>query len=432
MSESKKIDKNSLSDRYSTNPTEYIIYYMKKLNIILTWLLKIIIILMKYKTSNKKEAVLLFSGGRDSSLAAVQLIEMGFEIHLLTFDNGATQDIAKSNLRLSEFDNNVKMNIIKRKIVNSRELFKKIALTCLEKDIVSYKTNLICMGCKMAMHTISLNYCLKNGIGVIADGYTYYQREWPEQMPPAIKEIKKFHNKYGIEYINPVYNLKSKETAKEKLTSCNLSVDSLEGECIFGGTFSTPNEMDVVEYIKEKIKICEKYLSIEQPSYDFEKYEEAIVVSFCLLNQFMRADGAKKYTKNLHVPILEWAIDNNIAIIPLPCPEYSYEGINRKAAGIEKYDTPDYNKHCKELANKVIPLLKDHTDKGIYIKAIVGVDGSPSCGVNYSINNSKKIKRPGIFINKIMNQSANLNLNFIGIHLGKKDYFHDFELFKLD
>jgi predicted subunit of tRNA(5-methylaminomethyl-2-thiouridylate) methyltransferase len=292
----------------------------------------------------KKEAVLLFSGGRDSSLAAVRLIEMGYEIHLLTFDNGAIEDIARSNLRLAEFNDEIKKNIITRKIINCKELFKKIALFGVEKDIKSFKTNLICMGCKMAMHTISVNYCLKNDIKVIADGYTYYQREWPEQMPKAIEEIRNFHSKYGIEYINPVYDIKSKENAKERLALNELSVDSLEGKCVFGGTFSTPIETDVVEYIKAKIDICENYLSIKQPISHNEKYEEAIAVSFCIMDQFMRAKGAKIYKKNLHTPILEWAINNNIAIIPLPCPEYSFEGIDRRAAGIEKYDIPKLSK----------------------------------------------------------------------------------------
>jgi adenylyl- and sulfurtransferase ThiI len=36
----------------------------------------------------KKEAILLFSGGKDSFLAACQLIENGFKIHMVTFENG--------------------------------------------------------------------------------------------------------------------------------------------------------------------------------------------------------------------------------------------------------------------------------------------------------------------------------------------------------
>lgn len=378
----------------------------------------------------KKEAVLLFSGGRDSSLAAVRLIEMGYEIHLLTFDNGAIEGIARSNLRLGEFNEKIKKKIITRKIINCKELFKKIALFDIEKDIESLKTNLICMGCKMAMHTISVNYCLKNDIKVIADGYTYYQREWPEQMPKAIEEIRDFHDKYGIEYINPVYDIKSKENAKEKLALHKLSVDSLEGKCIFGGTFSTPIETNVVEYIRAKIDICENYLSIKQPIFHHEKYEEAIAVSFCVMDQFMRAKGAKMYKKNLHTPIIEWAINNNIAIIPLPCPEYSFEGIDRSAAGIERYDTPKYRKHCEELASRAINLLKDHINKGIKIKAVVGVDGSPSCGVNYSTKNTVNFYGPGIFMNEMMIQSINLKLKFLGINLGRKDYLNEIELFK--
>jgi predicted secreted protein len=91
---------------------------------------------------------------------------------------------------------------------------------------------------------------------------------------------------------------------------------------------------------------------------------------------------------------------------------------------------PNYRKHCKELANRAINLLKDHINKGIEIKAVVGVDGSPSCGVNYSTKNTVNVYRPGIFINEMMIQSINPKLKFLGINLGSKDYLNEFELFK--
>ncbi len=83
----------------------------------------------------KKEAVLLFSGGRDSSLAAIRLIEMGYEIHLLTFDNGAIEDIARSNLRLAEFNDEIKENIITRKIIHHRFPARRIV----DENILIFK-----------------------------------------------------------------------------------------------------------------------------------------------------------------------------------------------------------------------------------------------------------------------------------------------------
>lgn len=376
--------------------------------------------------NKKKAAVLLFSGGRDSSLATLQLVKEGYEIHLLTFDNGTTKGIDISNFRLQELESILKDNLVERKIINSRELFKEIALKQIEGDLDTFGTNLICMGCKMAMHAISLNYCLKNDIKVIADGYTYYQREWPEQMPEAIKEIKEFHRKYGVKYINPVYDIKTKEEAKKRLSNHKLSIDSLEGSCIFGGTFSTPEESNVVDYIKSKLNVCESYLKTEQLTPSYTEKEDAILISSCLLNQFMRAKGAAKYKKNLYVPLFEWASERGIAILPLPCPEYLYEGIIREASGLEKYDTEVYREHCKSLSKEVADLVKAHIGKGVNILGVLGINGSPSCGVSYSTKENKDIEILGIFFSELKNKLR--ELKFIGIDLSKKDY--EFELFK--
>jgi PP-loop superfamily ATP-utilizing enzyme len=187
--------------------------------------------------SKKKTVALLFSGGRDSSLACGVLAKKGYKIHLLTFNNGATirQDLAEH--RYKELSEKFPDAIIKRAIIPSYGLFKDLGLKNLEKDIKKYETNLICMGCKLSMHVISLIYCLENDIPIIADGYTDYQKKWIEQMPEAIEAVKKFHEEYHIKYINPVYSESSKEQVKDKLLKFGLSTKSLEGSCLFGGTF---------------------------------------------------------------------------------------------------------------------------------------------------------------------------------------------------
>ena len=44
---------------------------------------------MDTEMNTKKEALLLFSGGKDSFLSGCYLIEEGFKIHMVTFENGA-------------------------------------------------------------------------------------------------------------------------------------------------------------------------------------------------------------------------------------------------------------------------------------------------------------------------------------------------------
>lgn len=216
----------------------------------------------KKNTSNSKAktVALLFSGGRDSSLACGVLAKKGYQIYLLTFNNGITirQDLADN--RYEELFKKFPDAIIKREIIPSYGLFKDLGLKNLEKDIKKYETNLICMSCKLSMHVISLIYCLENDIPTIADGYTDYQKKWIEQMPEAIEAVKRFHEEYDIKYINPVYSETSKEQVKDKLMKFGLSTKSLEGTCLFGGTFSIPEPHRVVSYIEDKLPQCRRYI----------------------------------------------------------------------------------------------------------------------------------------------------------------------------
>jgi predicted subunit of tRNA(5-methylaminomethyl-2-thiouridylate) methyltransferase len=210
--------------------------------------------------NNDNVVALLFSGGRDSSLACAMLAKKGYKIHLLTFNNGTIINLDLAEQRFNELEKRFSGTIIAREVIPSYGLFKEIALIPIEKDFKKYETNLLCMGCKLAMHVLSLIYCLENKIQIIADGYTEYQRTWIEQMPEAIHAVRKFHEEYKVKYVNPVYDQNSKEQVKKKLFSLGLSTKSLEGSCLFGGTFSIPPPEKVVAYIEEKLPLCRNYI----------------------------------------------------------------------------------------------------------------------------------------------------------------------------
>ena len=153
-------------------------------------------------------------------------------------------------------------NRIKHRLVlPSHGLFKEIALINLEEDFRKYKMNLICLGCKLAMHVLSLAYCIKNDIHIVADGYTEYQREYIEQMPEAIEETRKLHEEFGIKYLNPVYAVRDVNEVKRRLLIAGLSTKSMEGTCLFGGTFSVPPTKKLIGYMNEKIEICRSFVN---------------------------------------------------------------------------------------------------------------------------------------------------------------------------
>jgi predicted secreted protein len=50
----------------------------------------------------------------------------------------------------------------------------------------------------------------------------------------------------------------------------------------------------------------------------------------------------------------------------------------------EQYDTAAFRRHCRSLLAGTVDQLESHLRSGHSVEGIVGVDGSPSCGVFFS------------------------------------------------
>jgi len=213
---------------------------------------------------NKNEVALLFSGGIDSTLATVALALKGYEIHLLTMNNGVLNKNEFTESRYNELKEIFPENIVNWKKLICRKLFIEIALENLDENLKTYNSNLICLGCKLSMHTVGVTYCLENNIKIIADGYTRYQSYLAEQVPESIDILKKFDLNFEIEYINPIYFYDNKVEVKKELEDFGLYTKSLESMCalspaygVLGKDFSVD---DVIRFTKDKLEICEQYI----------------------------------------------------------------------------------------------------------------------------------------------------------------------------
>jgi predicted secreted protein len=103
------------------------------------------------------------------------------------------------------------------------------------------------------------------------------------------------------------------------------------------------------------------------------------LVAHCLLNQ-----NTKPYLRARYPGIVEPVLDAlrrlGYALFQLPCPEVGFAGLNRFSQVIEQYDTAGYRRHCHELASMVADQIDRYPRRG-YRLVLLGIDGSPSCGV---------------------------------------------------
>lgn len=115
-----------------------------------------------------------------------------------------------------------------------------------------------------------------------------------------------------------------------------------------------------------------------------------IFVSHCILNT---AAKVKLYDmesiaaeEDLRRRFLRKALDSGVQIVQLPCPEFTLYGAKRWGHVSEQFDQPFFREHCRRILEPVILELREYLAQkdGTQVIGIVGINGSPSCGVEYT------------------------------------------------
>jgi hypothetical protein len=210
---------------------------------------------------DENTTLVLFSGGRDSSLAACLLATAGRQVHLLTCDNGVCIGAEVSQHRFVELQQALSHRLEGRTVVPSMGLFRRIALQNIEADFARFGKNLILLGSQLATHTEGIVFCLARGLKCMAAGSTRYQSHFPEQMNVARERLQAFCREFGIEYLLPVGDFSSEDDVKYQLLDYGVSTKSLEAVSIFSDTFTQPTAQQVADYIDLKLPICREYIS---------------------------------------------------------------------------------------------------------------------------------------------------------------------------
>lgn len=209
---------------------------------------------------NGEAAALLFSGGIDCSLVALMLRKEGYFVHLLHYEHGANISNGLHRIRVDELKQVTGSDKIILKELSHRGLFRKVALVNMEQDFAKYKTSMICLGCRLAMHMETIVYCLQNDIHTVADGSVKYQNDFPEQNGIALEKFRKLYQQYDIEYITLLADVESAKDVKYQLLDNGISIQSMEDTCLFSNTFSEASEEAIGEFLDERLQECNDYI----------------------------------------------------------------------------------------------------------------------------------------------------------------------------
>ena len=204
-----------------------------------------------------KTQLVMFTGGRDSTLAACYLMLQGIPVHLYSANSGCSLHRGILSHRVEELRNRFGELVVAHTVEDISGTFRSIAIENIESDILRHRKNLVLLGEKLAIHAHLVDFCRRNDISVINDGTTHYQQEFPEQRLVAKEFLVNLMNEFGIQYHSPIYEFaQSSDDVKYRLLHLGISTKSLEGVSIFGDSFSTPSDDTIMAYLNEKTPLA--------------------------------------------------------------------------------------------------------------------------------------------------------------------------------
>ena len=157
--------------------------------------------------------------------------------------------------------------------------------------------------------------------------------------------------------------------------------------------------------------------------------KSVVFVAHCILNQNSLSDGTASYPSQIK-EVLGLLTKFDVGIVQMPCPELLCLGLSRGNIGESLGSIVEENarirkmmstgsavKEMKKLIKGVIKQIIEYRKYGFTIKGIVGINRSPSCGVETTSKDNKEANGRGVFIEALFDElSANkINLDFVGI-----------------
>lgn len=158
-----------------------------------------------------------------------------------------------------------------------------------------------------------------------------------------------------------------------------------------------------------------------------------------MLNSNAKVEGLA-FCPGAQADLIKYLIDQGYGIIQLPCPEMYVYGCKRWGHVQEQLDTVHFRKMCRKILEPVVEQIVNYAANDYEIKALIGIDYSPSCGVKKTCSSGKwggeldqksgiedKIKDityvngQGIFIQELTRMLAQNNLEFKFIGLSELD-----------
>ena len=156
----------------------------------------------------RREVVVLYSGGTDSTATALLAAQRFDRVHLLTLQRFGMFGVEKSDTNFLKLQERFGPDrFVRPPLLPFDRLFRHLSYGAWMRDVRRHglMTLTTCGVCKLAMHLRALVYCLEHGVQDVYDGANRNMYIFPAQMSDVLGMLRGLYADHGIRYGNPVF-----------------------------------------------------------------------------------------------------------------------------------------------------------------------------------------------------------------------------------
>lgn len=146
----------------------------------------------------------------------------------------------------------------------------------------------------------------------------------------------------------------------------------------------------------------------EISGFNDQRSKKVIFVAHCILNQNARIKKYAYWPTGIK-PVMQFFEEHDIGVVQMPCPELMFLGLDRKGQIYKQLSEPTIRKGLRDIAKDVCFQILQYRKHDFRVLAVIGIDGSPCCGVAKTWDGYEK-PGPGRFMIELMDEIEKQNI----------------------